>query len=585
MKLIKGVMGLVGSRTRRQIWLSSSGSVVLALLDMVAVLLVFPLIQMLAAPHASDTPAAFGPLHNATALAVAVVGLFALKNLLAIVFLRWNLRFIISAENDLATRLFAKRLSVASSTLGAGNTAALQRTLNESLRRVFIEGLAFVLPAIADQLVIVLLAVVVLLLAPLEAAVAVLTFAIAAIGYRQLVYGRTGRASASLHVNNQLAYSIANESLRASREIALLQAQPHFIRRYEELRHRLGDAQGTIAMNEQLPRSFLELCLLFCTASVAAVAFAHHSTATALALVATFAAVGFRVLPSLNRVLLASSRNRTAIPSLEQIRSDLAEPSPTHGVDPESTDEPVRSVTIEHLTVTVAGREAPLLEDIDLQLSPGEMVGILGASGAGKTSLVNAMLGFVPVTSGRILVNGTVPVTAPGSWGGRAAVVPQDVVVFDASLRENVGFGHDPDEIDDDRVRSALALAHLDGLVAELPDGLATVLGESGARLSGGQRQRLGLARALFHETDVLVLDESTAGLDHATEQRMLATLLELRQDRIVLFVSHHRAVMDHCDRLVMLDAGHIVGAGSVDDLDDLLPDALDARSRQPVVT
>jgi ABC-type multidrug transport system fused ATPase/permease subunit len=574
-KLIRGVMEFVDGRTRRQIWLSAAGSATLALLDMIAVVLVFPLIELLATPGDTDgaSVASFASFRNPTYLAIAVVGLFALKNLLAIAFLRWNLRFIISAETSLATRLFSNRLAVASSTPGAVDTAALQRTLTESLRRVFTEGLAFVLPAIADRLVIVLLAIVVLVLAPLEAAVAVVTFAVAALGYRRLIYRRTGHASAALHADHRLSHSIANESLRASREIALLQAQAHFVRRFDELRHRVGDAQRTIAMNEQLPRSFLELCLLVCTAAVAAVAFTHHPTPTALALVATFAAVGFRVLPSLNRVLLASTRNRAAVPSLEQIRTDLADVPPSaHASSTEVVSDQVRSVIVERLTVRVDGREAPLLASVDLELHPGEMVGILGASGAGKTSLVTSLLGFIPATAGRILVNGTVPVTGPDSWGGRAAVVPQDVVVLDASLRENVGFGHDPGEIDDDRVRAALALAHLDGIVAELPDGLGTVLGESGARLSGGQRQRLGVARALFHDTDVLVLDESTAGLDHATEQRLLATLLELRHDRIVLFVSHHRSVMEHCDRLVMLDAGRVVGTGSADELGDLLP-------------
>ncbi|HEU5306205.1 MAG TPA: hypothetical protein VFW97_02675, partial [Acidimicrobiia bacterium] len=327
MKLIRGVMALVDGRTRRKILLSGVGSATLALLDMLAVILVFPLIQLLASPgHGGDTSVTtFGPFRDPTYLAIAVVGLFALKNLLAIAFMRWNLRFIISAETRLATKLFANRLAVASSTPGAVDTAALQRTLSESLRRVFTEGLAFVLPAIADQLVIVLLSIVVLVIAPLEAAVAVVTFSVAALGYRRLIYGRTGAASASLHTDHRLSHSIANESLRASREIALLQAQPHFVRRYDELRHRVGDAQRTIAMNEQMPRSFLELCLLLCTAAVAAVAFTHHTTPTALALVATFAAVGFRVLPSLNRVLLASTRNRAAVPSLEQIHTDLAE--------------------------------------------------------------------------------------------------------------------------------------------------------------------------------------------------------------------------------------------------------------------
>ena len=296
-------------------------------------------------------------------------------------------------------------------------------------------------------------------------------------------------------------------------EIALLQAQSSFVGRYDELRHRVSHAQRTLSLNEQLPRSFLELCLLLCTAAVAAVAFTHHTTAAALALVATFAAVGFRVLPSLNRVLLAATRNKGAMPSLEQIQEDLAEvrgPVPTAAV--RGITGPVETIAVTDLSVSVAGREAPLLRDVTFDLQRGEMVGILGASGAGKTSLINAVLGFVPASSGAVLINGTDPVRGPESWGGRAAVVPQDVVVLDATLRENVAFGRNPEDIDDDRVLDALRLAHLDGILAELPDGMHTVLGESGARMSGGQRQRLGIARALYYDTDVLVLDEVDRG-------------------------------------------------------------------------
>lgn len=585
-RLIRGVLGLVDRKTRHRIYLSTFASACLALLDLVAVILVFPLIQLVAAPDHGERQTsiglgigASGLLGNAVLLGVAVVALFALKNILAIVFLRWNLRFILGAETGVATRLFANRLAIASSTPASVDTASLQRTLTESLRRVFTEGLAFVLPAIADQLVIALLGGLVIVLAPIEAAVAVFTFGVAAFGYRKFVYGRTGQASADLHVDQRLAYSIANESLHASREITLLGAQDHFVGRYDDLRHRVGDAQRTISLNEQLPRSFLELCLLLCTASVAAVAFTHHSTASALALVATFAAVGFRVLPSLNRVLLASTRNRAALPSLEQINADLAERPPVSDDRSVGLMEPVRTVDVRSVTVKVAGRAEPLLVDVSLDLRPGEMVGILGTSGAGKTSLVNAVLGFVPLTSGKVVVNGSIPIQGPGSWNGRAAVVPQDVVVMDASLRENVAFGQSSDEIEDARVLEALELAHLDAIVAELPDGITSVLGEAGARLSGGQRQRLGIARALYHNTDVLVLDESTAGLDHVTEQRLLATLLELKAHRIIVFVSHHRPVMEQCDRLVVLEAGRILSSGPLSELQDVLPTAATNRS------
>ena len=264
------------------------------------------------------------------------------------------------------------------------------------------------------------------------------------------------------------------------------------------------------------------------------------------------------------------------MPSLDQISGDLPDALavPIHEQVATHDETPVHHIDIRALTVRVDGRDAALLSDISVELHRGEMIGVLGPSGAGKTTLVSALLGFVPAESGMILINGDQRVTKPADWGGRAAVVPQDVVILDASLRENVAFGLGPDDIDDARVLSALRQAHLEGLLAELADGTDTVLGEAGARMSGGQRQRLGIARALYHDADVLVFDESTAGLDFDTEQRILATLDELKADRIIVLVSHHRPVMEYCDRLLVLEAGRLVGTGPITLLQDVLGSA-----------
>ncbi len=574
MILVRRVWHIVDAGTRRRIVGSAVGSVFLALLDTVAVLLVFPLIQLLVTPDgtAIGLPVvgrigSTDPMHDAAILAVVVATLFMLKSGLSVAFLKWNLRFVLDVDVAVATRVFASNLGAT----GPRDTAALQRTLAESLRKVFPEGLAYVLPAVADGLVILLLSMMVLVLAPVEALAAVTVFGIAAFGYRRAIHGRTARASAALHADQRHALAISSEALRASREIALLGTSGHFVDEFATLRRRVTKAQRTIALNEQLPRSFLEICLLTCTASVAAVAFARRDTASAVAIVGTFAAVGFRVLPSLNRVLLATSRARSAMPSIEQIERDLAREQPRGGPVAEVVATPIERVDLRNVTVRVEGREMPLLDGVELHLRRGEMVGVLGPSGAGKSSLVNTVLGFLPVSTGDVLLNGRTHVAGPASWQRRAAYVPQEVVVLDAPLRENVGFGLARSAIDDDRVLAALQGAHLHDLLTELPEGLSTELGEGGARLSGGQRQRLGIARALYHDADVLVLDESTAGLDHETEQRILSTLAELAHERLVLVVSHHRAVMEHCDRLVVLDQGRVTGSGALATVQTLL--------------
>jgi ABC-type multidrug transport system fused ATPase/permease subunit len=581
MKLVRAVWQLVDAATRRRMGWSMLGSCSLALLDTVAVLLVFPLIQLLVAPSgAAPTATVFGmeiggtaSLDDAAILGGIVAGLFVAKSVLAILFLRWNLGFILTAEATLAGRVFTAHLEHAPAAAGALDTAGVQRTLTESLRRVFQDGLAFALPALADQLVIALLAVAALLIAPAEAVVAGVVFALAALGYRRLIHGRTSRAGAAVHREARDALALAGESLRASREIALWNAREQFVARFVAIRSRAARAQRTIALNDQLPRSYLETCLVVCTVAVAATAFALHPTAEAVALVGTFAAIGLRVLPSLNRAFLASARARTALPSLAQLEADLAlaTPPPADGDDTLRTTGPVERVDVRSLTVTLPGRDEPILTGVELSLRRGTITGILGASGAGKTTLVVAMLGFVPPASGHVLVNGCVPVRSAATWGGRAAYVPQEVVIFDASLRENVALGVPAREIDEDRVLGALRLAHLTDVVTSLPDGTATQLGESGSRLSGGQRQRLGIARALYHDADLLVLDEATSGLDHDSEQRILETLRELRAERTIMVVSHHRSVMERCDQLVILGHGRVVGRGAPSDVRPLL--------------
>jgi HlyD family secretion protein len=261
------------------------------------------------------------------------------------------------------------------------------------------------------------------------------------------------------------------------------------------------------------------------------------------------------------------------MPSVAQLQDDLAttQDGATGRAEGLLTTGPVERVEIRALTVALPGREEPVLHEVELGLRRGSMTGILGASGAGKTTLVVALLGFVPPTSGHVLVNGCVPILSAASWGGRAAYVPQEVVIFDASLRENVAFGVPAAEIDQERVMSALRLAHLADIVAGLPEGTDTRLGESGSRFSGGQRQRLGIARALYHDADLLVLDEATSGLDHEAEQRILDTLRELRATRTIVVVSHHRSVMERCDQLAILDHGRVVGRGALADVGPLL--------------
>ena len=230
----------------------------------------------------------------------------------------------------------------------------------------------------------------------------------------------------------------------------------------------------------------------------------------------------------------------------------LGRPVPTLGGRHEIPDPSTSSVRIERLEVCYPGRTLPALRDVSLAVEPGETVAIAGPSGCGKSSLLAVLLGLVPASRGSVSVGGVDLVDLdPDAWRTRVAWVPQRPHLFARSIADNVRLGR-PDATDYE-VRSAIADAGLDDVVAGLPDGLATRLGAEGAGLSAGERQRIALARAFLRDAPLLLLDEPTANLDGATEEAVLSTVKRLMAGRTVVMAAHRPSLLAASDRVVRL--------------------------------
>jgi ATP-binding cassette subfamily C protein len=204
----------------------------------------------------------------------------------------------------------------------------------------------------------------------------------------------------------------------------------------------------------------------------------------------------------------------------------------------------------------------PALQDITLTIHRGESVGIVGPTGAGKSTLVDVLLGLLRPTSGRVLVDGDDLAGYEHAWQRLIGYVPQDPYLLDDTLRRNIAFGVPDSTIDEQRLARASTLAQLDEFVRQLPQGLETVVGEDGVRLSGGQRQRVAIARALYHDPDVLVFDEATAALDNQTEREVTRAIAALHGQRTLIVIAHRLTTVESCDRLIFLRDGRLVGVG-----------------------
>lgn len=207
------------------------------------------------------------------------------------------------------------------------------------------------------------------------------------------------------------------------------------------------------------------------------------------------------------------------------------------------------------------------LKGISLEIKKGQTVGFVGASGAGKTTIVDVLLGLLKPQSGQVLVDGADIFTRLASWQKNVGYIPQFIYLSDDSIKRNIAFGIPEEMIDDQKIEKAMQSAQLNEFVDKLPEGFNTIIGEGGVRLSGGQRQRIGIARALYHEPEVLIMDEATSALDNKTERNVMAAVEALKDGRTIIIIAHRLSTVRKCDSLFVLQDGYLAAQGTYEEL------------------
>jgi ABC-type multidrug transport system fused ATPase/permease subunit len=310
----------------------------------------------------------------------------------------------------------------------------------------------------------------------------------------------------------------------------------------------------------------LETALVIGAVAVIGAANFVGGRAAALPAIGLILAGAFRFLPALNQVLFLVNQVQYNGPAIDLVEDELAAFNTVGGVDGvEAPLEPMfdKQLRLSKVWFSYPTRPDPALRGISLDIQRGHCLGIVGSTGSGKSTLLDVILGFLRPDSGSITLDGRPLADCVQAWQRHIGYVPQDVYLVDDSLRANVALGWRGDEVDEDAVADAIRLAQLEGVIASLPEGLETMVGERGVRFSGGQRQRLGLARALYVRPSVLVLDEATSNLDTATEQTIVETLGSLRDSLTTILVTHRLGALRLCDDVICLEHGKVAACGS----------------------
>jgi ABC-type multidrug transport system fused ATPase/permease subunit len=233
----------------------------------------------------------------------------------------------------------------------------------------------------------------------------------------------------------------------------------------------------------------------------------------------------------------------------------------------------VSGIQIDSASFSYPEKNHPALTEVTLNIPAGSSVAIVGPSGAGKTTLIDILLGVLIPNEGSVLISGLPPQLAVAKWPGAVSYVPQDVLIVAGTIRENVALGYPSELATDELVMSALRVAHLEHFVEELPQGVDTQVGERGAKVSGGQRQRLGIARAMFTRPHLLVLDEATSSLDGETEANISEAIHALRGSTTVVMIAHRLSTVRNADLVVYLSKGKVITKGTFSEVRDAVPD------------
>jgi HlyD family secretion protein len=366
---------------------------------------------------------------------------------------------------------------------------------------------------------------------------------------------------------------IVNESLGAIKEILVLRSQEFFREKFEQSSHAFARAATHTQIVSQSPRQIMECAAVVGLVLVTLVAGGREDGVGPWLGQLTFLGfAAYRLLPALQQAFSAVVGIRSNQAGFATIAPDLRiardRTSVGNASDALWRERPGQEIRLHEVTFRYQPDRPPAAMELSLRIPARAAVGLVGANGSGKTTLVDIIAGLLIPGSGRVEVDGiTIDDSNRESWQSRIAYVPQTVFLMDTTIAQNVALGVSDEAIDRDRLRAAAELAQLDEFVSTLPGGYDHLLGERGMRLSGGQRQRIGIARALYTEASVLILDEATNALDGLTEQELMATLLRLRGRYTIILIAHRLSTVRACDFIFELDNGKIIGRGTYGEL------------------
>ena len=478
-----------------------------------------------------------------------------------------------SLKGDLSSKLMKSYLAAPYTLHLSRNSANLVQSVVTYTDRFCIGLVLSLLTAISNAVVIVAL-VILLVTTNAAASVGISIVLLVALGVLNPLKSRLNRWGKEGFDASAEMIRVLNHGLGGLKETRIIGCEPYFEAQMNDAARKYAKNMGLASGYANLPRYIVEAVIISFLIVFAFLFVTFNQDGQNLtSIFGIFAIASIRLLPATGNTISCISVIRYNIHSLDSLYAELKEaeqlqkqariPKLAYAAQRQQKLDFNSEIAIDNLVYKYPGAAQNALQQISLKINKGDSIGLIGKSGSGKTTLVDVLMGLLTPESGDITLDGESVYPQLRAWQNLIGYVPQSIFLIDDTLEKNIAFGIPDHLIDHRRLQKALVAAQLNEVVERLPMGLNTVVGERGVLLSGGQRQRVGIARALYHEKEILVFDEATAALDNETESLITDATKALSGSKTIIIIAHRLSTIEHCDRIYQLENGHVLRSGS----------------------
>ena len=477
--------------------------------------------------------------------------LFLAKNMYLVMMFWRQSKFTYSLMECISKRLF-------STYINQSYTFHLQRNSSELIRNVIGEVDIFngVIKAsilvVTEGLIVIGIGILLIFVDPISTMIVGLVFFISSWLFNRTSAVYSIRWGKARQIHEGLRVQHVQEGLNGSKEIKLANCESEFIKRFSIHNSKSAEVGQRQNFLENLPRVWIELLVIFILSLLVVIMTLQGKEFSEIApIIILFSMAAFRLMPSISRIIGGIQRITYAIPIVDMVYNELSNfKKKSLDYSPTKNNLDWSSIKIRNVIYKYPNTEKIILNGITCKFLRNSTIGIIGESGSGKSTLVNIILGLLQPDSGDVTLDKIPIFKNINNWQEKIGYVPQNIFLTDDSLKNNIAFGIQEEDISEEKIHIAIKLSQLTNFIESLPEKENTLVGENGVRLSGGQRQRIGIARALYHNPEVLILDEATSSLDNETESEIMNDINALHGKKTIIIITHRLSTVSSCDSL-----------------------------------